>query len=221
MSGLDSPRISLMGTDGLLFRAPGAFDLPAQARIWHMAAQAAAWPGVAQAVPGVTSLLLVFASPPASPVPLTEALLAAWEASHGVAVPDGRLVDVPVRYGGEHGPDLARVADHAGLSVAEVVRRHGDAEYRVFALGSQPGFAYLGGLDPLIAMPRKPVPVLRVAAGTVVIGGMQAGVVAAPGPNGWQAIGHTDLVLFDPARQPPAVFAPGDRVRFTRTALTA
>ena len=210
-----------MGTAGLLFQAPGAFELPVQARIWHMAAAAKRWPGVGEAVPGVTSLLLVFTEPPASTEPLSQALLAAWEASRDAPVPDGRLVEVPVHYGGERGADLADVAERTGLAVAEVVRRHGAAEYRVFALGSQPGFAYLGGLDPLIAVPRKAVPVLRVAAGTVVIGGMQAGVVAAAGPNGWHAIGHTGMLLFDPAGQPPTLFAPGDRVRFTKAALSA
>jgi KipI family sensor histidine kinase inhibitor len=221
LTDLAAPRISLVGTAGLLFQAPGAFALPVQARIWHMADTASRWPGVAEAVPGVTSLMLVFATPPASPEPMTQKLLAAWDDSNDAPVPEGRLVEVPVSYGGPHGPDLAGVAAHTGFDVAEVVRRHGAAEYRVFALGSQPGFAYLGGLDPGIGVPRKAVPVLRVEAGTVVIGGMQAGVVAAAGPNGWHAIGHSESKLFDPVRSSPTLFLPGDRVRFRKIALEA
>jgi KipI family sensor histidine kinase inhibitor len=218
LSGLAAPRISLVGTAGLLFQAPGAFELAVQARIWQMASKAAHWPGVAEAIPGVTSLLLAFTTPPASPEPLTQTVLAAWEQSRDAPIPGGRSIDIPVTYGG---PDLVAIAERTGLDVAEVVRRHGAAEYRVFALGSQPGFAYMGGVDPTIATPRKAVPVLRVEAGTVVIGGMQAGVVAAAGPNGWHAVGHTQAILFDPARQPPTLLAPGDRVHFRKIALAA
>ena len=218
MSGLAAPRISLVGTAGLLFLAPGGFELPTQARIWQLAEQAALWPSVAEAVPGVTSLLLVFAATPDTPEPLTQALLAAWAQSEGAAVPEGRLVEIPVTY---DGADLAVVADRTGLDVAEVIRRHGAAEYRVYALGSQPGFAYLGGVDPSIAIPRKAVPALHVAAGTVVIAGQQAGIVAAAGPNGWFAIGRSEVEMFRPDRTPQALLAPGDRVHFRNAALAA
>ncbi len=218
MSGLPAPRISLVGTGGLLFQAPGEFELGVQARLWQMASQAAHWPGVAEAVPGVTNLLLVFAAPPATPDPLTQMLLAAWDESHNAPIPPGRSVEIAVTYGGD---DLGVIAERTGLDVAEVVRRHSAAEYRVFALGSQPGFAYLGGIDPTIAVPRKPVPVLEVPAGTVVIGGMQAAVVAAAGPNGWHAVGRSAVTLFDPMKQPPTLFAPGDRVHFRNLAASA
>jgi KipI family sensor histidine kinase inhibitor len=173
---------------------------------------------VAEAIPGVTSLLLAFGAPPASPDPLTQRLLAAWEQSRDAPIPEGRSIDIPVTYGG---PDLVAIAERTGLDVAEVVRRHAAAEYRVFTLGSQPGFAYMGGVDPSIAIPRKAIPVLWVAAGTVVIGGMQAAVVAAAGPNGWHAVGHSEVTLFDPARELPALLAPGDRVHFRKIALAA
>ena len=218
MSSLAAPRISLVGTAGLLFQAPGGFELPAQARIWRLAEAATRWPAVAEAVPGVTSLLLVFASPQDSPEPLTQALLAAWEQSEDAPVPEGRLVEIPVTY---DGPDLVLVAERTGLEVAEVIRRHGAAEYRVYALGSQPGFAYLGGIDPSIAVPRKAVPALHVAAGTVVIAGEQAGIVAAAGPNGWHAIGRSQVQMFQPGGQPQTLLAPGDRVHFRNAARAA
>ncbi len=178
-------------------------------------------PGVVEAVTGVTNLMLVYAEPVTDLGSVRGSLLAVWRDSASVAIPEGRCVEIPVTYGGRHGMDLATVAEEVGLALGEVVRRHSEAEYRVFAIGSQPGFAYLGGLDPAIARPRKATPALHVAAGTVVIGGAQAGVVAAAGPNGWHAIGHTDVRLFDPAANPPTLLASGDRVRFRPAGLLA
>ena len=125
--------------------------------------------------------------------------------------------EIGVRYGGEDGPDLAAVAEYAGLSPRQVVERHAAGEYRVAMLGFAPGFPYLLGLDPRIAMPRLSTPRQRVEAGSVGIGGTQAGIYPRSGPGGWRIIGRTDAVLFDPARDPPSLLAPGDRVRFVPT----
>lgn len=126
----------------------------------------------------------------------------------------GRQVEVPVCYGGEHGPDLAAVAEASRLSEAEVVRRHAGADYQVAFLGFRPGFPYLLGLDPALALPRLDTPRPQIAAGSVGIGGAQTGVYPVAGPGGWRLIGRTPLSLFDPTRDPPMVLAPGDRVRF-------
>lgn len=126
----------------------------------------------------------------------------------------GRLVEIAVRYGDEDGPDLAAVAAHTRLSPAEVVRRHAAVEYRVAMLGFAPGFPYLLGLDPSLATPRLAQPRTRVAAGSVGIGGMQTGIYPREGPGGWQLLGRTDTVLFDPQRDPPSLLLPGDRLRF-------
>ena len=128
----------------------------------------------------------------------------------------GEVVEVPVVYGGEEGPDLADVAAFAGLSEREVIDRHSAAEYRVFMLGFLPGFAYMGLVDKPIAMPRKATPRLKVPAGSVGIAGRQTGVYPRPSPGGWQLIGRTSLETFDPFRTRPCVMAAGDRVRFTR-----
>jgi KipI family sensor histidine kinase inhibitor len=130
-------------------------------------------------------------------------------------------IDIPVRYGGADGPDLAALAKQVGMSVDEVVKRHTQAEYIVFFLGFQPGFAYLGGLDPALHAPRRADPRLEVPAGSVGIGGEQTGVYPAVSPGGWQLIGRTDLNLFDPARQPPTLMQPGDRVRFVALEVLA
>jgi KipI family sensor histidine kinase inhibitor len=119
-----------------------------------------------------------------------------------------------VCYGGESGPDLDAVAEHAGLSRDDVIARHAAAEYTVAMLGFAPGFPYLLGLDRALQVPRRPSPRTRVPAGSVAIGGAQTGIYPRELPGGWHLIGRTPLVLFDPAREPPCLLAPGDRVRF-------
>lgn len=136
-----------------------------------------------------------------------------WDAAQPTDA-DSAEIEIPVRYGGADGPDLAALAKHTGLSVDEVVKRHTETEYIVFFLGFQPGFAYLGGLNLALHMPRRAEPWLEVPAGSVGIGGAQTGIYPAASPGGWQLLGRTELKLFDPARNPPTLMQPGDRVRF-------
>lgn len=127
---------------------------------------------------------------------------------------DARIIEIPVAYGGEHGPDLTLLATHAGIAVEDVVARHTAAEYTVAMLGFAPGFPYLLGLDPALAMPRLPSPRTRVMAGSIGIGGAQTGIYPQPGPGGWRLIGRTPLSLFDAQRDPPSLLRAGDRVHF-------
>jgi KipI family sensor histidine kinase inhibitor len=127
---------------------------------------------------------------------------------------DRRVIEIPVHYGGERGPDLEAVATHAGCSTTEVIRRHSDRVYRVYMLGFVPGFAYMGRVDSSIAAPRHRVPRERVRAGSVGIAGLQTGVYPVESPGGWQLIGHTTTVMFDPGRATPSLLAAGDLVRF-------
>ncbi|WP_233851967.1 5-oxoprolinase subunit PxpB [Paraburkholderia sp. HD33-4] len=205
--------ISMLGTTAMLFEAPGALDLSAQRRIWSLARECATWPDVREAVPGVTNLMLTFVRPPADAKALARALRDAWERADELNI-EGRVVELPVVYGGEFGPHLADVVEHTGLSVDEVVRLHCAPLYTVYALGSHPGYCYLGGMDPRIATPRRKVPVLGLPGGAVSIGGVQTGVSASTGPSGWNTIGHTSMVFFDPSRDDPATLAPGDMIRF-------
>jgi KipI family sensor histidine kinase inhibitor len=205
--------ISMLGTTAMLFEAPGALDLHVQRRIWTLAREVEAWPGVREAVPGVTNLMLTFSTPPADPDALGAALREAWDAAAELQV-EGKVVELPVAYGGEFGPHLHDVVAHTGLSVAEVVRMHCAPLYTVYALGSHPGYCYLGGMDPRIATPRRKVPVLGLPGGAVSIGGVQTGVSASAGPSGWNTIGHTSMSFFDPTRDNPATLAPGDMIRF-------
>ena len=125
-----------------------------------------------------------------------------------------RVVEIPVCYGGELGPDLDDVARMHGLSPDEVVRLHSEPEYLVYMIGFMPGFAYLGGLPERIATPRRKTPRTAVPAGTVGIGGRQTGVYPLVSPGGWNLIGRTPLKIFDIARAEPTLLGTGDRVRF-------
>lgn len=125
-----------------------------------------------------------------------------------------REVEIPVRYGGACGPDLADVAAFAGCQPDEVVARHARGRYHVYMLGFLPGFAYLGGVEPSIGMPRRSSPRPAVPPGSVGIAGAQTGVYPYASPGGWQLIGRTPVAMFDPARETPALLAPGDIVRF-------
>ena len=126
-------------------------------------------------------------------------------------------IEIPVEYGGAHGPDLDAVAAHAGCSVAEVITRHSERTYRVYMLGFVPGFAYMGRVDPSIAAPRHRVPRERVPAGSVGIAGLQTGVYPVESPGGWQLIGRTPTIMFDADRAQPSLLKAGDLVRFVPT----
>ncbi len=127
---------------------------------------------------------------------------------------EGKLVKIPVLYGGEYGPDLEFVAQHNGLSVDKVIEIHSKPTYRVHFLGFLPGFAYLGGMGERIATPRLERPRLKVPAGSLGIAGKQTGIYPLESPGGWRLIGRTPLRLFDPSKEPPTLLQPGDRVRF-------
>jgi KipI family sensor histidine kinase inhibitor len=208
-----SPRISLLGTTALLFEPPGEMDIQTQRRIWSLAHQVEAWPCIKEAVPGMSNLMLVFSSPPDKLASLEADLLAAWSRAEELHQ-EGRVVELPVVYGGEHGPHIADVIAHTGLTIEEIVELHTQPLYTVFALGSHPGYCYLGGMDPRIATPRRKEPVRGLPGGAVSIGGSQTGVSASVGPSGWNTIGHTDMSFFDPQRDPPALMAAGDMIRF-------
>ena len=208
--------VSLLGTTALLFEAPGELALASQQRIWSLAREAQAWPEVREAVPGMNNLMLTFMQAPRNEAALEalEARLhAAWDAAEALPL-EGRVVELPVVYGGEGGPHMADVVLHTGLSVEEIVDLHSTPVYPVYALGSHPGYCYLGGMDPRIATPRRKVPVLSIPGGAVSIGGAQTGVSASAGPSGWNTIGSTSMSFFDPTRDPPAMLQPGDMIRF-------
>ena len=129
-------------------------------------------------------------------------------------LPARAVIEIPVRYGGEDGPDLDAVAARAGCTVDEVIAKHSGRTYRVYMLGFVSGFAYMGRVDQELAMPRHRVPRERVPVGSVGIAGQQTGVYPVESPGGWQLIGRTDTVMFDAQRETPSLLTAGDFVRF-------
>lgn len=205
--------LQALGESALSCTLPAPATLEQQQRIWQLAAALGRRPEVLGLVPGMNNLTIRFDPLHTAAADVEAAVLALW------AQPPrqrrlGRRVDIPVHYGGSTGPDLEDVARHCGLTPDEVVRRHAAAEYIVFFIGFQPGFAYLGGLDAALHTPRRAEPRVAVPAGSVGIGGAQTGIYPLATPGGWQLIGRTALALFDPQAEPPTLLAPGDRVRF-------
>ncbi len=125
-----------------------------------------------------------------------------------------KIVEIPVVYGGDDGPDLHFVADHAGITEDAVIELHSRTDYRVYMLGFSPGFPYLGGLDERIAAPRLKTPRVLVPAGSVGIAESQTGVYPNAGPGGWRIIGRTSVTLFDVNSSTPSLITPATKVRF-------
>jgi KipI family sensor histidine kinase inhibitor len=169
--------------------------------------------GVTNVHPAYASILIDF-----DPLETTHGELerAARKLDSPAATPgtEPRMVEIPVSYGAEYGPDLEDVAALNGLSAAEVIAAHSGAEYLVYFLGFAPGFPYLGGMPESIAAPRLETPRPRVPAGSVAIGGRQTGVYPVASPGGWRIIGRTPLRLFEPQKDPPVLLRMGDHVKF-------
>lgn len=162
-------------------------------------------------IPADGSLLLLLRRGAA----LSPGLCAALQAPlPGAAARGDTLHEIAVTYGGAAGPDLPALARQARLAVDDYIDSHAAAIYTVAFLGFQPGFPYLRGLPSALHARRRASPRVRVPAGSVAVGGVYAGIYPAAGPGGWQLIGHTDSVLFDAARDAPALLRPGDHVRF-------
>lgn len=125
-----------------------------------------------------------------------------------------KIFEIPVCYGGEYGPDIENIAQHAGLSVDEVIKIHSSRDYLIYMLGFLPGFTYLGGLDERIHTPRLANPRVKINAGSVGIGGSQTGIYPLDSPGGWQLMGMTPVKTYDPDREVPILVEAGDYIRF-------
>ena len=125
-----------------------------------------------------------------------------------------RTVEVPVMYGGENGPDLDKVSENTGLSSSEVIKRHSEAEYRVYFIGFSIGFPYLGGMDLSIATPRLDSPRKSVPKGSIGIAGDQTGIYPLSSPGGWNLIGRTEMDIFNVDDPEQSALQMGDCVKF-------
>jgi inhibitor of KinA len=178
------------------------------------AIEALALPGVTDVVPAFTTVMVCFDPRQVDPADLTTQIQRLAGAAATIEPPRGRRVTIPVTYGGGFGPDLGDVASHAGLTPDDVIARHAGANYLVSVMGFAPGWAYLLGLPPELAIPRLRNPRTRIPAGSVAIGGEQTGVYPLSTPGGWRLIGRTPVWMFDPDREEPFFVQTGDAVRF-------
>jgi KipI family sensor histidine kinase inhibitor len=169
-------------------------------------------PGVVDLVPGMETVLVELegsARQEAAGAELERRL-----AALPLEAPSGRERTIPIRYGGEVGPDLDEVARLTGLSPDEIVDAHGSATLRVQLVGFAPGFAYIGDLPQALRVPRLETPRTTTPPGSVGVAGRQTGIYPAALPGGWRILGRTPITLFDPDRDPPSYLAAGDHVRF-------
>jgi KipI family sensor histidine kinase inhibitor len=174
-------------------------------------------PGVLDVVPAFTTVALHYRPEAFGEAPydaLSARIVALMDAGLPALAESAREVRIPVCYGGAFGPDLGDIAERCGCTPDDVVARHVASEHTVGMLGFAPGFPYLFGLDPRLSVPRRATPRTQIPPGSVAIAGGQSAIYPQETPGGWNLIGRTPLKLFDLARNPPCLLAPGDKVRF-------
>ena len=223
---LPAPRLFPMGDQALVIEFGDRIDPAQSARIATLAHRLRqSLPiGVLDIVPAYSTLALhydpVAVGSGTSPYQALAEIIGKWLQTQAIeASPAGRLVEIPVCYGGVFGEDIGALARMRNLSIEEVIAIHSGSDYYVHMLGFVPGFAYLGGLDARLATPRRETPRPRVPAGSVGIGGEQTGVYPLETPGGWQIIGRTPLQLFKPSASQPSLLNAGDVVRFVAISL--
>lgn len=216
-------RIEALGDAALLISLGDRIDAELNARTVALAdaLRAAQLPGVLDIAPAYASVCvryepLAWSGTRELPLAAISARVSTFVDNAPIASPNSGsdVIEIPVCYGGDFGPDLDIVAAHAQLPAETVIARHADGDYRVAMLGFAPGFPYLLGLHDALQVARRSNPRTRVPAGSVAIGGAQTGIYPRELPGGWHIIGRTPLVLFDATCDPPALLGAGQRVRF-------
>lgn len=209
-------RVAAAGDAALLLEFPQRIDPAINARAIALAEalQRRCGTAIRDAVVGYATLTLYF-----DPLVVDASWLEAEVYDAAAALEDqlessGAVIEVPVCYGDEFGPDLADVAAFGNCSTDDVVTIHTSIEYRVYMVGFVPGFSYMASVDPRIAVPRRSSPRTSVPAGSVAIAGEQTGIYPSVTPGGWNIIGRTWLEPYDAARAEPFLFRAGDTVRF-------
>jgi inhibitor of KinA len=180
----------------------------------YLAIQKNRIPGIYEMTPTYRSLMIQYNPLEIEIDRLIEELGQIEKSLDSIELPEPRIVEIPTIYGGEYGEDLGFVAEHCGMSEAEVVKLHTSVDYRIYMLGFSPGFPYLGGMSEKIETPRLKIPRTKIPVGSVGIAGKQTGIYPMESPGGWQLIGRTPLKLYDPQRQTPIMLQAGDYIRF-------
>jgi inhibitor of KinA len=212
----DKPRIRISGDRAILVEYGDAIDPAVNEKVRAMTAllKSSLPEGVEAIIPAYRNLSLLYDPLTTSPGKLLDAIVELEARIREVAVPPPRVVEIPVLYGDEFGPDIQVVADHNGLTAEQVIAIHAGTDYPIYMIGFAPGFCYLGGLDKRIRTPRRKTPRTAVPGGSVGIAEAQTGMYPADSPGGWQIIGRTPLRLFAPERENPFFYEAGDRIRF-------
>jgi len=212
---VETPRILACGEGALSVEFGDGIDPDINGKVLALddALRAHAPAGLLEAVPTYRSLLVQF-----DPTETDhDALVGFLTDAAGKLAPragTGRRWRIPVVYGGEFGIDLQDVAERHGLTQEQVVDLHAGAVYRVYMIGFLPGFAYLGGLDPRLALTRRTHPRARIPSGSIIIGGAQAAVGSIECPSGWHILGRTPVRSYSLERDPPFLLGAGDEVVF-------
>jgi KipI family sensor histidine kinase inhibitor len=170
--------------------------------------------GIVELIPTYCSLLIQYDPMDLRYGQLRDRLGALVTQLDEVEMPPKQVVEIPVAYGGEYGPDLGEVARAHNISEEEVIKLHSEPEYPIYMLGFVAGFPYLGGMNKAIATPRKKSPRLKIEAGSVGIAGEQTGIYSVESPGGWQIIGRTPLKLYDVNRNEPVLLKAGQYIKF-------
>jgi KipI family sensor histidine kinase inhibitor len=212
----DKPKLRFVGDTGLLLEYGDVIDPEVNRKVRIMTAAVDKDPpsGILEIIPTYRSLLMVYDPKQTAPERLASALTQLEQRLDRIEIPPPRTVEIPVLYGGEMGPDIGFVAEHTGLSIDEVIRRHSEPSYQIYMIGFTPGFAFLGGLPDELATPRLPTPRTDVPAGSVGIANNQTGMYPVTSPGGWRLIGRTPLKLFDPHREEPFLYQAGDLIKY-------
>lgn len=211
------PMIRHLGDRGLLVELGHGIDPAVNRRVkqLHRIIARERPHGVVETVPAYASLLVVFDPLQASPEALKRLIAGLCDFEDAAPAEDRTVVEIPVVYGGEAGPDLDAVAAHHGLSRERVIGLHTGTVYRVYMIGFTPGFPYMGELPEALDTPRRATPRTHIPKGSVAIAQRQTGIYPAVSPGGWQIIGRTPVALFDPRKETPSFLTMGDAVRFT------
>ncbi len=170
--------------------------------------------GISEVVPTYRSLMIHYDPLIIEYEELISILKGIEENIKNVELYSPEIIEIPVLYGGQYGPDIENVAMHNKLTVEEVIKIHTSAEYLIYMLGFTPGFPYLGGMDKRIATPRLHSPRTKIPAGSVGIAGEQTGIYPVQSPGGWQLIGSTPIELFNPDSENPILLKSGNYIVF-------
>ena len=189
-------------------------EINAKIRAFNIALQQSKIPGIVETVPTYRSLAVHYDPEVSLYGALVKKLKGLLGQLDSIQIPPSDVLEIPVLYGGEEGPDIEFVAEHNGKTVQEVIDIHTSTEYLIYMLGFTPGFTYLGGMSEEIATPRLKTPRVLIPGGSVGIAGAQTGVYPIDSPGGWQLIGRTPVRMYDPDRATPILPEAGQYIKF-------